>query len=229
MSGGALVCCDPGDVQFVSMHAKLDRPAEAGNGGAGVVWCFRCGTSCFSLPSSRRRCQFLRRHRRLRIRAALVIHAVGRPVWAHPDRVRVALPAVARTSWPIACSSPRPPRTPFRPRSSADRAATDGACAAHPRLPGRQAILGHAEHDAEDGVDDRPPAGAAGDAARSLPSFGPRSSASCELSIRLPGAIRFGCRADLARAVVVTPGLGLKSVISLFRRKPAPRTTTRLP
>jgi len=49
-----------------------------------------------------------------------------------------------------------------------------------------------------------------------------------ELNMRLPGATRFG-GVPISPVRVVIPGFALKSVISLFRMKPAPRTTIRLP
>ena len=47
----------------------------------------------------------------------------------------------------------------------------------------------------------------------------------CALSMRLPGAMRLGA-VPMSPSRVVRPGTRLKSVISLLRRKPAPRTTT---
>jgi hypothetical protein len=49
-----------------------------------------------------------------------------------------------------------------------------------------------------------------------------------ELSIRLPGSIRFA-GVPTVPSDSVTPGFLLKSPISLFSRNPAPLTTTREP
>ena len=46
----------------------------------------------------------------------------------------------------------------------------------------------------------------------------------CELSIRLPAAIRFGA-VPIRPEASVRPGIRLKSPISLLSRKPAPSTT----
>ena len=50
----------------------------------------------------------------------------------------------------------------------------------------------------------------------------------CELSMRLPGAIKLAS-VPIAPLRSVTPGLRLKSSISSLSRNPAPLTTTREP
>ena len=62
---------------------------------------------------------------------------------------------------------------------------------------------------------------------KTLPFFA-RIVGVCELSMRLPGAIRLGA-VPIAPWVVVTPACQLKSIISLLSRKPAPLTTIREP
>ena len=209
----------------VQCMRKLDRPAGAGDDGAGGGARDE-PSSVRAYRLSPRRCQAAAR-RRLAVGAALVVGARTRvPSGVDPDRVRVPLIAADVTVWPIARSfCDDLVGRAASARSSPCRAATGGACAARrrPRRTFRPYSVTPSTTVNTVLMIVRPP----GDPVTSttLPSFDhDRRRHRAEHPLARIDQVRRACRCRRRRRV--TPGFLLKSPISLFRRKPAPLTTT---